>query len=126
MYVCEQNMVGPGEVDDELEAETADECSKYGKVIKCLIFEVSVNVVFKFFMRLCNAISILRVKWIEVRFGVSSPGGPRNVILGRCSDVPMAVGVGENIARCIAQERRTRSQSCLETLGKGREVNRCV
>jgi len=35
-------MVGPGEVDDELEAETAEECSKYGKVIKCLIFEVSV------------------------------------------------------------------------------------
>jgi len=34
-------MVGPGEVDDELESETADECSKYGKVIKCLIFEVS-------------------------------------------------------------------------------------
>jgi len=34
-------MVGPGEVDDELEGETADECSKYGKVIKCLIFEVS-------------------------------------------------------------------------------------
>ena len=36
-----QNMVGPGEVDDELESETADECSKYGKVLKCLIFEVS-------------------------------------------------------------------------------------
>jgi len=34
-------MVGPGEVDDELESETADECGKYGKVVKCLIFEVS-------------------------------------------------------------------------------------
>jgi len=34
-------MVGPGEVDEELETETADECSKYGKVVKCLIFEVS-------------------------------------------------------------------------------------
>jgi splicing factor 45 len=34
-------MVGPGEVDDELERETAEECEKYGKVIKCLIFEVS-------------------------------------------------------------------------------------
>jgi len=42
MYVaCAQNMVGPGEVDDELESETAEECSKYGKVVKCLIFEVS-------------------------------------------------------------------------------------
>jgi len=40
--VCVQNMVGPGEVDDELEGETAEECSKYGKVVKCLIFEVSV------------------------------------------------------------------------------------
>lgn len=36
-----RNMVGPGEVDDELESETAEECGKYGKVIKCLIFELS-------------------------------------------------------------------------------------
>lgn len=35
-----QNMVGPGEVDGELEQETADECQKYGKVVKCVIFEV--------------------------------------------------------------------------------------
>lgn len=34
------NMVGPGEVDDMLQEETADECSKYGKVERCLIFEV--------------------------------------------------------------------------------------
>ena len=33
-------MVGPGEVDDELERETGEECEKYGKVVKCLIFEV--------------------------------------------------------------------------------------
>ena len=33
-------MVGPGEVDDDLEPETAEECSKYGKVMKCVIFEV--------------------------------------------------------------------------------------
>ena len=36
-----QNMVGPGGVDEDLEPETAEECTKYGKVIKCLIFEVS-------------------------------------------------------------------------------------
>jgi len=42
LYMRAQNMVGPGEVDEELEAETAEECSKYGKVLKCLIFEVSV------------------------------------------------------------------------------------
>lgn len=35
-----QNMVGPGEVDDELETETKEECKKYGEVIKCLIYEI--------------------------------------------------------------------------------------
>ncbi|KAK7485120.1 hypothetical protein BaRGS_00023660 [Batillaria attramentaria] len=34
------NMVGPGEVDEELEPETAEECTKYGKVIKVVIFEM--------------------------------------------------------------------------------------
>ncbi|XP_013408270.1 splicing factor 45 [Lingula anatina] len=38
--ICLRNMVGPGEVDEELEPETADECGKYGKVIKCVIFEM--------------------------------------------------------------------------------------
>ena len=33
-------MVGPGDVDDDLEPETAEECGKYGKVVKCIIFEV--------------------------------------------------------------------------------------
>lgn len=35
-----QNMVGPGEVDEDLEPETAEECTKYGKVTKVVIFEV--------------------------------------------------------------------------------------
>ncbi|KAF9998747.1 hypothetical protein BGZ79_007583 [Entomortierella chlamydospora] len=34
------NMVGPGEVDDTLQEETAGECEKYGSVVRCLIFEV--------------------------------------------------------------------------------------
>lgn len=34
------NMVGPGQVDDMLQQETAEECHKYGKVERCLIFEV--------------------------------------------------------------------------------------
>ncbi|XP_045164806.2 splicing factor 45-like [Mercenaria mercenaria] len=38
-----RNMVGPGEVDEELEGETFEECGKYGKVIKCLIFEMPDN-----------------------------------------------------------------------------------
>ncbi|XP_044741615.1 splicing factor 45 [Chrysoperla carnea] len=36
-----RNMVGPGEVDDDLEPEVKDECnSKYGDVIKVIIYEV--------------------------------------------------------------------------------------
>jgi splicing factor 45 len=35
-----KNMVGPGEVDDELQPEVQEECGKYGEVSKCLIFEI--------------------------------------------------------------------------------------
>jgi hypothetical protein len=36
-----KNMVGPGEVDDELEPEVKEECaSKYGEVAKVIIFEL--------------------------------------------------------------------------------------
>lgn len=35
-----QNMVGPGEVDEDLEVETKEECEKYGPVSKCLIYEI--------------------------------------------------------------------------------------
>ncbi|CAH8453528.1 unnamed protein product [Schistosoma curassoni] len=33
-------MCGPGEVDDDLEPETAEECAKYGKVVMCMIYEL--------------------------------------------------------------------------------------
>lgn len=36
-----RNMVGPGEVDDELEDEVASECAKYGTVTRVLIFEIT-------------------------------------------------------------------------------------
>lgn len=36
-----RNMVGPGEVDDELEDEVASECEKYGTVTRVLIFEIT-------------------------------------------------------------------------------------
>ena len=37
-------MVGPGEVDDELQPEIEEECStKYGDIIKVIIFEVLKN-----------------------------------------------------------------------------------
>ena len=35
-----QNMVGPGEVDDDLQPEVEEECSKYGEVKRCLIYEI--------------------------------------------------------------------------------------
>ncbi|XP_050237884.1 DNA-damage-repair/toleration protein DRT111, chloroplastic [Mercurialis annua] len=36
-----RNMVGPGEVDDELEDEVASECAKYGTVTRVMIFEIT-------------------------------------------------------------------------------------
>lgn len=36
-----RNMVGPGQVDDALEDEVGEECSKYGDVNSVLIFEVT-------------------------------------------------------------------------------------
>jgi splicing factor 45 len=36
-----RNMVGAGQVDDDLEEEVAEECSKYGEVVRVMIFEVT-------------------------------------------------------------------------------------
>ena len=41
-------MVGPGEVDCELEGEVTEECLKYGTVVKCLIFEVSLLTLYRY------------------------------------------------------------------------------
>ncbi|EDO39985.1 predicted protein [Nematostella vectensis] len=38
-----RNMVGPGEVDDDLQPETAEECAKYGEVVKVIIYEIPVG-----------------------------------------------------------------------------------
>ena len=39
-------MVGPGDVDEDLQPEVAEECAKYGEVERCLIFEVyTVNII---------------------------------------------------------------------------------
>jgi len=34
------NMVAPGDVDEDLEQETKEECAKYGEVNKCVIYEL--------------------------------------------------------------------------------------
>lgn len=39
---CVQNMVGPGEVDEDLQPEVTEECTKYGEVANCLVYEVRV------------------------------------------------------------------------------------
>jgi len=36
-----QNLVGAGDVDEDLQEETAEEAGKYGKVIKCVIKEIT-------------------------------------------------------------------------------------
>ena len=43
MVYLPQNMVGPGEVDDDLQPEVTEECSKYGEVVKCLVYEVNMQ-----------------------------------------------------------------------------------
>lgn len=47
-------MVGPGEVDDELEGETQGECERFGPVRRCLIYEIKVSdTLFSFFSFWC-------------------------------------------------------------------------
>jgi len=36
-----RNMIGPGEVDEDLEDEVAEECEKFGQVVRVMIFEVT-------------------------------------------------------------------------------------
>ena len=37
-----KNMVAPGDVDEDLEGETKEECQKYGEVNRCVIYEVNI------------------------------------------------------------------------------------
>ena len=41
-------MVGPGDVDEDLQPEVAEECAKYGEVERCLIFEVYSHIMYTF------------------------------------------------------------------------------
>lgn len=40
-----RNMVGPGEVDDDLQPEVVEECNKYGDVVKVIIYEFPQGIV---------------------------------------------------------------------------------
>ncbi|KAI8824142.1 uncharacterized protein EV422DRAFT_489406, partial [Fimicolochytrium jonesii] len=35
-----KNMVGPGQVDADLQNETAEECTRFGRVTKCVVYEL--------------------------------------------------------------------------------------
>jgi hypothetical protein len=51
------NMVGPGEVDDMLLAETAEECQRYGRVVECEVREtknVAPEVAVQIFIKFSN------------------------------------------------------------------------
>ncbi len=37
--MCLKNMVGPEDLDDDLEAEVTDECGKYGVVNRVIIYQ---------------------------------------------------------------------------------------
>lgn len=50
-------MVGQGEVDDDLQPEVQAECSKFGEVSKCLIFEVIASA---YICTCCNEKFLLR------------------------------------------------------------------
>lgn len=34
-----RNMVGPGEVDEDLQSETKAECERFGEVVRCIVYE---------------------------------------------------------------------------------------
>lgn len=36
-----RNMVGPAEVDSELEGEVSEECAQFGKVERVVVYQVS-------------------------------------------------------------------------------------
>lgn len=38
-----RNMVGPGEVDEELEPETKEECGRYGEVVSVIITIIALS-----------------------------------------------------------------------------------
>lgn len=79
--VSAQNMVGKGQVDPDLEAETATECAKYGRVLECVVYEIKDNA--KIAIEDDEAVRIF------VHFADTSGAskGPLLVVLCRCSYV---------------------------------------
>lgn len=78
-------MVGAGEVDEDLEAETKEECEKYGKVGKCVIFEVR-GFSFDVCNPSCNWQITTHFQPVETRCAVSVFLGPEG---DRCSLVTL-------------------------------------
>lgn len=66
-------MVGPGEVDDELQPEVVDECGKYGEVVKVIIYEVSM-IRYLFF-----SLSFILCTYFQISKKVSKEENPNTV-----------------------------------------------
>lgn len=60
--MCLKNMVGPEDLDDDLEAEVTDECGKYGVVNRVIIYqerqgeEEDAEVIVKIFVEFADSI----------------------------------------------------------------------
>ena len=78
-------MVGPGEVDDELEDEVKGECSeKYGPVEKCVVYEMTGKVVaeeaVRIFVQFTNSEDATKGKVMPERYLRSAKAtSPRDV-----------------------------------------------
>jgi len=67
-----KNMVGPEDLDDQLEAEVTDECGKYGNVARVIIYqerqgeEDDAEIIVKIFVEFADHTGALARFWITV------------------------------------------------------------
>lgn len=61
-----RNMVGPEDIDDDLEGEVTEECGKYGQVKRVIIYqerqgeEDDADIIVKIFVEFCEAMEMNR------------------------------------------------------------------
>ncbi len=77
---CTQNMVAPGDVDEDLKGETQEECSKFGEVKQVLVHEVRhAPSCLYLALRMCVSVSLL-----FSRYSASCPVPPFSISLSLC------------------------------------------